>query len=242
MILEYPPVKPWIKIFGIVRPSYYFCIKISRNSYMSEHNENLAEEPLSSYEQPLNFEKVWQMFQETDRRFKETDRQFKETDRQFKETDRQFKETDKRLQKLNNLFTTQWGKLMESLIEPSCLKLFRERGIDIKKSYSNVKIEQENGFGNEFDIVLANGKEVVFIEVKTTMTVEKVNEFLEKLTRIRTWFPEYKDKTIYAAIAGVRYEESSDKYGYRKGLFVLTNTGEGIIKIANNKDFKPTTF
>jgi hypothetical protein len=179
---------------------------------------------------------------ETDRQFKETDRQFKETDRQFKETDRQFKETDKRIRDLNNLFTTQWGKLMEALIEPSCLKLFKDRKIDIKRSYTNVKIEQDNGEKTEFDIVLANGREVVIIEVKTTMTVEKVKEFIEKMQNIREWFPDYTDKTIYAGIAGVRYEENSDRYAYRQGLFVLKNAGEGIITIANSPDFNPKPF
>lgn len=77
----------------------------------------------------LNFEKVWLMFQETDRR--------------FQETDRQFRETRKRLEQLTNLFTTRWGKLMESLIEPSCLNLFKKREIVIERSFSNVKIKRQ---------------------------------------------------------------------------------------------------
>ena len=41
----------------------------------------------------------------------------KETSEQMKETSEQMKETDKRLKKAENLFTTQWGRLMESLVE-----------------------------------------------------------------------------------------------------------------------------
>ena len=122
----------------------------------------------------------------------------------FQETDKQFKETDKKIQKLSNLFTTQWGKLMEALITPSCLKLFKKRGIDISRTYPNVKVEKEDLEG-EFDIVLANGGEVVIVEVKTTMTPTFVNEFLEKLKRIREYLPEHRDKNIYGAVAGMLF-------------------------------------
>ncbi|MDD3527254.1 MAG: hypothetical protein PHX39_09940, partial [Bacteroidales bacterium] len=86
-------------------------------------NDNVNE-PLATYSPPLNFDQIWQLFQETDKKFKETDKQFKETDKKFKETDKQFKETDKQLKKtdkkikeLSALFTSQWGKLVESLVE-----------------------------------------------------------------------------------------------------------------------------
>ena len=199
-------------------------------------------EPMPGYgKQPLDFNQVWLMFQETDRQFKETDKKFKETDSRFKETDKQFKETDKKLNKAIAMFTTQWGKLMEALIEPSCLKLFKDRGIDISRTYTNVKVEQQDLQG-EFDIVLANGEEVVIVEVKTTLTPKYVDEFLEKLDRIREFLPEHRDKTIYGAVAGIKYENSSDRYAYKNGLFVLVNKGEDIIKIANKKDFEPRRF
>jgi len=85
------------------------------------------------------------MFQETDRQLKETDRiltekfqetdrilteRFQETDRilteRFQETDRmlstKFSETDKKIRKLDQLFTSQWGKLVDSLVEGDLVK------------------------------------------------------------------------------------------------------------------------
>jgi len=201
-------------------------------------------EPVTDYgpgHESLTFEKVWLMFRETDKKFKETDKQFQETDKQFQEARKQFKETDKKIEKLSNLFTTQWGKLMEALITPSCLKLFKERGIDISRTYPNVKVEKEDLEG-EFDIVLANGNEVVIVEVKTTMTPAYINELMDKLKRIREYLPEHYDKTVYGAVAAIKYENNSDKYAYRNGLFVLINKGEDIIKIANKMDFVPKEF
>ncbi|MFW6350788.1 MAG: hypothetical protein ACOC2E_00235 [Bacteroidota bacterium] len=210
-------------------------------------------EPMLPYgNEPLTFEKVWLLFKETDRKMQETDRKMQETDRKMKETDRKMLETDRKLEKmykesrkdfkrLNNLFVTQWGKLMEALITPSCLRLFRARGIDISRIYTNVKVERKE-LEAEFDIVMANGSEVVIVEVKTTFTTSYVDDLLEKMTRIREYLPEHKDKIIYGAVAAIKYDSSSDKYAYKKGLFVLVNSGENILKIANKNDFSPREF
>ncbi len=196
----------------------------------------------------LMFKEVREMFKETDRQFKETDKKFQETDRQFKETDkkfqetdRQFKETDKKINKISGMFSSQWGKLMEALVEPACLKLFKSRGIDVTRTYKNVKIKNGN-VDAEFDVVLANGAEVVVVEVKTDMTIDKVNHFINQLSVFRTYMPEYADKQLYGAVAGIKYSEESDKYAYRKGLFVLRNSGDYILEIANSDNFKPKLF
>ena len=60
----------------------------------------------------VTLEEVWSLFKETDRKFQETDRKFQETERLLKE---QSLATEKKLNKLEELFTSQWGKLMESL-------------------------------------------------------------------------------------------------------------------------------
>jgi hypothetical protein len=139
------------------------------------------------------------------------------------------------------MFTSNWGKLMESLIEPSALKLFKERGIDVNQSFSNIKVEKKN-LEAEFDIILANGEEVVVMEVKTTFTTTFVDEFLEKLNRFREYFPIFADKKIYGAVAGIKYDQGSDKYALRKGFFVVKNSGEGLLKLANSKTFMPVEF
>lgn len=194
-----------------------------------------VEEPLASYgNERLDFQKVWFLFKENEERMKETDEQMKETDKRIKETDRIVRQ-------LSTMFTSNWGKLMEALISPSCLKLFRERGFDIHRTYTRVEID-EPGLEGEFDIILANGKEVVIIEVKTTLKVSDVNYFLEKMARIREFFPDFKDKSIYGGVAAISYDESSNKYALRKGLFVIVNSGEGLVKIANKKDFAPIEF
>jgi len=52
---------------------------------------------------------------------------FRETDRKFQETDRKFQETDRKINALERLFTSQWGKLMESLVEGDLVNILNAR-------------------------------------------------------------------------------------------------------------------
>ncbi len=76
------------------------------------------------------------MFQETDKKFQETDRLLTE---KFQETDKQFKETHKKIRKLQQLFTSQWGKLVESLVEGDLITLLKEKGIGVKRIYDGLR-------------------------------------------------------------------------------------------------------
>ena len=51
-----------------------------------------------------------------------------------KETARQMRETDRRLKKAEDLFTSQWGKLMESLVEGDLVPLLKQRGIEVERT------------------------------------------------------------------------------------------------------------
>ena len=184
------------------------------------------------------FQKVWQMFQETRQMFQETDRKFQETDRKFKESDRKF---DKYFGKIKEM-DRNWGKLVESLVKPSVATQFRKRGIPIIGS--GQRVEREIGGETiEIDILLTDGDSVVAVEVKTKLTVEHVNEHIEKhLKPFRRFFPEYQDKKVYGAVAYIHLEENSDRYAYKNGLFVLTFDAKNMVKIKNDSKFIPKTY
>jgi len=203
-----------------------------------ETRELLSE---SSQDTDKKFQETDRKFQATDLKFQDTDKKFQDTDKKFQDTDKKFQATDKNIKELANLFTTQWGKLIESLVEPSCVKLFQERGVPIEQSFQNVKAKRGRK-EMECDIVLVNSDELVVVEVKTTFRPGYVDEFTEKLARFKSFFPQYHDYKILGAVASLKYEGQSDKYAYRNGLFVLRSTGEGIIKILNDKKFVPKGF
>lgn len=212
---------------------------------------------MTSQELAASINEIWAMFRETDRKFQETDRRFKETDRkfeeiarsieenfqetarQFKESDRQFKETDRRLRELDGLFTGQWGKLIEALVRPGLLKLFQNWGIEeLNESHQRIEVKRD-GRQMEVDVLLKNGTVVIPVEVKTTLKVEDVREFLEKMQDFLFFFPEYTNYRVYGALAGVNIEEHADRYAYRQGLFVLTLGKQGLAEILNDARFVP---
>ena len=201
---------------------------------MATSKKSQVSEPLSEYNQPLDFNKVWLMFQETDKKFQETDKKFQETEKLVKEN-------GKRIKELSNLFTTQWGKLVEALVRPASLRLFVERGIKVEQTMRNVSV----GYGNkgmECDVVLVNDTELVVIEVKTTCRVEDVKEFAQKLPQFKRFFKQFATYKVYGAVAALQFDGEADKFAYRQGLFVLRSAGHGLFEIANDVAFMPTSY
>lgn len=192
---------------------------------------------------------IWQLFKETDTKFKETDarldQRFTETNAQlnqrFSETDRQIKETNAQLRRLEGLFGNQWGRLIEALVQPSVLKLFRNRGHDVHRLHQRSKA-QRNGSSMEIDIILEDGNEVVPIEVKSTLTVEAVNEFLAELGEFIDYFPVYKSYRVYGAVAGLDVPQDVERYALRRGLFVLRVSGNEMVELVNDEKFVPRDF
>lgn len=189
-------------------------------------NNNLAEEPVAPYNQPLDFQQVWTMFQETDKKFQETDKKFQETDKKIKE--------------LTALFTSQWGKLVESLVEGDLIKLLNSRGIKVESIIQRRKGNRE-GINFEFDLIAINGGEIVIVEVKTTLRPQDVNDFHEKLWKAKIFMPEYKNMIVYGGVAFITAEGASDRMAEKQGFFVIKATGSSAA-VVNEENFKPKAF
>ena len=185
--------------------------------------------------------------QETDRQLKETDRQLKETDRQLKETDRQLKEqsqeTDRKIREVNKQLGElgrKWGRFVENMVAPACETIFLKRGIPVHQVGQRIK-KRLNGQTLEIDVLVTNADHVLVVEVKSSLGVDDVKALMEDLTQFRQFFPEYNQKQLYGAVAGIEIEEGADKYAYRQGLFVLAQAGE-TVAILNNSDFRPKNW
>jgi hypothetical protein len=170
------------------------------------------------------FNKVWRMFEETDRRFRDTDAKFDKYFGKLKEMDR------------------NWGKLVEALIKPSVGWQFRKWGIPVSGSGQREEVHK-NGDTMEIDILLKNTDALVVVEVKTTLRVENVDEHIEKrLKPFKRFFPEYRDRKVYGAVAYIHVEENADRYAHKKGLFVLSFTTGDMVEIQNDERFVPRVW
>ena len=171
--------------------------------------------------------------QDTDRKFQDTDRKFQDTDRKFQETDRKFQETAKLVGNLGG----QWGLFVENQVAPACERVFSERGIPVQMVSQRVK-KRRGGDILEIDVLVVNDGHVVLVEVKASLSVGDVREFLDDLRQFHDFFPEYADWQVHGAVAGMRIEDGADRYAYRQGLFVLAQTGD-TVKILNDIAFQP---
>jgi len=195
-----------------------------------------------------DFNKVWLMFQETDKRFQETDKQLKETrallNEQLKETrailDEKFKETDKIVRNLTNKLKEselRWGKFVEALVEGKLVEMLNEKGIPVNMTLQRIK-RKYNDDDYEIDLIAKNGNEIVVVEVKTTLGIDDVNHFIDKLKIFKEVISEFKDNVIFGAVAYIQQDSEAQKYAAKKGLLVIKAVGESA-KIENRSNFIP---
>ncbi len=187
------------------------------------------------------FDDVWRMFRETDRQFKETGRQFKETDRRWEETRREIREISEQIKRTQASFDSRWGRLMESLVEGDLVNILNQHGIAIQDTTTRLRGKLQDGGNYEFDIIAHNGKEVVVIEVKTTLRPKDVKKFEKKLDQFKTWLPRYRKNHIYGAMAYLSEDSATVEMAEKRGMFVIRATGDSAA-IVNSGRFKPKAW
>jgi hypothetical protein len=168
---------------------------------------------------------------ETDRKFQETDRQIQDTNRQLKETDLKIKEVSSNIGKLGN----RLGDFIEDALRPAVVRLFRERGIDVHEVHQNICSNRGNE-GIEIDLLVVNDTEIVAVECKSNLSVDDVNDHLERLAKLKRLLPSYADKHVLGAVASMVIADNVAQYAYRKGLFLIGQNGEHL-EIRNSADF-----
>lgn len=166
----------------------------------------------------------------------EFDRRFAETDKLIKELRYLSERTDAKVEALSS----KWGRFVEGLVIPAAERLFEERGFQID-GVSPRNRRRKGGDTIEIDVMAIGEQDVIAIEVKSSLSVDDVKEFLETLTKFKTFFPEYASQTVFGAVAGIVIEENADRYAYQRGLFVIGESGE-TVRILNDQKFRPKAW
>jgi hypothetical protein len=126
------------------------------------------------------------------------------------------------------------------MVAPACETIFLKRGIPVHQVSQRVK-KRLNGQTLEIDVLVTNENHVLIVEVKSSLGVNDIKEMIEDLGKFHTFFPEYSQKQLYGAVAGIEIEEGAVKYAYRQGLFVLAQAGE-TVSILNDSTFQPKNW
>lgn len=192
-------------------------------------------------------EEVWRILGELAEAQKETKRQAQETERRFQETERRFQETERLLRQQNQQFNEQLGKLgnrlgefVEWQVRPAVVRLFQERGIAVHEFHDGISV-QRGDEGVEIDLLVVNTTEAILVEVKSKLTQTDVDEHLERLSKFKRLMPRYVDVCAMGAVAGMVVPQEVARYAYRKGLFVMAQSGDSVV-ILNDDSFQPQTW
>lgn len=208
-------------------------------------------------------------FQETDRKFQETDHKFQETDRKFQETERflkeqsqetarllreqsqeterflkaQSQETDRKIKAVTAAIGelgNRLGEFVEGFVRPAVVRLFRARGLEVHEVYPDVEVDRGEE-GMQIDLLVVNSTEAVLIEVKSKLTLADVDDHLERLSKFKRLMPRYADVRALGAVAAMVIPKDVARYAYRKGFFVLAQSGESLV-VLNDAKFQPRAW
>ena len=193
-------------------------------------------------------------------------RELRESQREFKESQRKTKtfvegvakaaaDNYKAICEANGNFNRKWGDFMENLVEGDLVSLLRNWGLEMinaeTRPIPNVMARRNDGTPKyELDLIVKNGDYAIIVEVKTTLTIPKIDDFLKKLGQLKDDFSAYEGKTVYACMAYVKTDKGKDKkdrvlsHLEEKGIFAIRAPGgpSNITTIENSKNFTPQKF
>ena len=160
-----------------------------------------------AYPKGLDFEQVWAALMET-------------RERQEKDAI----EFNKRIGSLTNLF----GEIAEYMVAPKLREKFSELGLDFPKANPNSSVnDRVNNIFLEIDVMLENGDKAMLVEVKTKLTLERINNHIDRLEKMRAYANLHGDKrTFLGAVAGVVVTDEVRNYALNQGFYLIEPSGE----------------
>ena len=179
--------------------------------------------------------------QETERLLRE---QSQETERllkeQAQETDRLLKEEARHLNQQIGKLGNRLGEFVEWQVRPAVLRLFQARGIAVNQLYGEL-ILQDGNDSIEIDLLVVNRDTAILVEVKSKLSQADVNEHLDRIRKFKQLAHQYQSTKILGAVAGMVVPPEVARYAYRQGLFVLAQSGDGVV-ILNDDKFQPKAW
>jgi len=211
---------------------------------VKENSKEMKENSKEIRENSKEMKEYYKQIKESLREMRENaDHILKETSEQIKRTDLQIEETNRKYKELATAFTSTIGNLTEGLLDPSAVCIFQKAGFDVNRYFADMKKRDKNKkLEMQIDQFMVNGSTAIAMEIKTTCTPEKIDYFIKKMDRFKDLFPEYGDKTIYLAIAAIKYEKESDSYAHEKGLMVVRATPDNIFSLDSTEGDTLLTF
>ena len=209
--------------------------------------EPVSAEQAAKAAEGLTFEKVWAALMEDREQMREAKLESgkqealfrKQFEEQMRETQRENEKLIKELHKSIGGLGNSLGRLMEDMFSAELYKKFSDIGYAFTKQAERVVFTKNGQVLAEVDLLLEDGDYVMIVEIKTSLATDDIDWHLEKMEIIREYMDARGDsRKIIGAVAGGIVARDILKYAYRKGLYVVIQSGDAV-KIANApKNFK----
>ncbi len=161
-----------------------------------------------------------------------------ETDKKMQETSRIVREMSLKLEGISD----SNGDMAEFSITSALQNNLRVGDSEYDYMDTNLKRKhKKSGIEAEYDIILYNTSKVLIIEVKYNFKEKYLSRFYKNLKNFKLLFPEYKNRELYGAVAGLSFEESALEEAKKYGFYILTQDNKNL-KLLNELGFEPNTI
>lgn len=195
-------------------------------------------------------EQLDKLSQKADLRLAEFNEQLKESRRaweaesrrQMDELKRVVAETGRKVDKLSDNIGgigNTLGKMVEAMFSMELWKKFNPYGFTFTRGV-RYRFSIKDQILTEVDFFLENGDYAMAVEIKTDLSVEDVDEHLDRMVKVRRYIGEHEDlRKLVGAVAGTVVSRNVLRYAQRKGLFVPVQTGDSIAIAETPEGFRP---
>jgi len=169
-------------------------------------------------------DRLAQSMVESDRRREATERVLAES---RAETERILSNLTKKMDRVHNDIgglNNSIGQLVQMVIIPGVMSKMNAAGHNFTMAAAEKDYYKANGDKlTDVDLLLENCQDVMAVEVKTTLTKSDVEHHLERLRLLRKneSITGMTGKTMYAAIACIRFKDGARELAAKNGMYLI---------------------
>jgi myosin heavy subunit len=146
------------------------------------------------------------------------------TTQEMRQTTQELSDTIHRLDDNVGGINRSLGRVVELVVLPGLMeKMNTQFGYRFDNVSPNKKFTDGGKEYAEIDLFLENGEAVMAVEAKTRVRERDMNRFLERLDALRQHETRagVVGKTIYAAVAGISFDDNARKIAEAKGMYFV---------------------
>ena len=143
----------------------------------------------------------------------------------MQETDRRMKELQKMMGGMANSHGSFAEEYFFNSFEENQKVFLGEKFDEIEPNLKGI----EEGYKDEYDITLINGKTVGIIEVKFSARVDDIRQVLRKAQTFRVNFPKFTKHKIFLGLASMTFTKPVEAACKRNGIAIVKQVGDTVV-------------